>query len=73
VNFSFIGFWAKAGRVMLYNSKAMNMPHTFSLRYLAIAESPSESRINQWRGEGKTKRDAPGIKRLLAALNAPDG
>jgi hypothetical protein len=51
----------------------MNMPHTFSLRYLAIAESPSESRINQWRGEGKTKRDAPGIKRLLAALNAPDG
>jgi hypothetical protein len=73
VNFSFIGFWAKAGSVMLYNSKAMIMPQTFSLRYVVIAESPSESRINQWRREGKTNRDAPGISRLLEALNAPDG
>jgi hypothetical protein len=42
-------------------------------RYVAIAESPSESRINQWRGEGKSDRDAPGISGLLEALNAPDG
>jgi hypothetical protein len=51
----------------------MIMPQTFGLRDVDIAGSPSESRVFEWRGEGQTNRQVPGVRTLLEALNAPDG